>query len=201
MTQIELFYRFGAALLIGLLIGFEREYAKGEPGEGLFAGSRTFALFALSGCIAALAADTLHEPLVFAGIVMLLGLWFIVTYYVSAIKGHVGLTTETSAFITILIVALCYWGFLPLATALGVVTTVLLSLKLEMHRLAERLTKEDVYATLKFAILAAIILPVLPNQSFGPPPFDVLNPFKIGLMVVFISGISFLGYVLVKVVG
>jgi len=64
-----------------------------------------------------------------------------------------------------------------------------------------RITREDVYATLKFAVITAIVLPVLPNQSFGPPPLDVLNPYKIWLMVVFISGISFLGYVLVKVVG
>jgi hypothetical protein len=54
---------------------------------------------------------------------------------------------------------------------------------------------------LKFAIITAIILPVLPNQSFWEAPFDVLNPYKIWLMVVLISGIGFLGYILVKLVG
>ncbi|MCA9928793.1 MAG: DUF4010 domain-containing protein, partial [Anaerolineales bacterium] len=83
----------------------------------------------------------------------------------------------------------------------GVITTALLSFKGELHRFVERINREDVLATLKFAIITAIVLPVLPNQSFWPAPFDVLNPYKIWLMVVLISGISFLGYVLVKVVG
>jgi uncharacterized membrane protein (DUF4010 family) len=54
---------------------------------------------------------------------------------------------------------------------------------------------------LKFAVISAIILPVLPNVGIGPEPFDVLNPYQIWLMVVFISGISFLGYILMKIVG
>jgi uncharacterized membrane protein (DUF4010 family) len=78
---------------------------------------------------------------------------------------------------------------------------VILSLKLETDRLARALTREDVSATLQMAVISAIILPILPNESFLPPPFDVLNPFKIWLMVVFISGISFLGYVAIKFVG
>jgi uncharacterized membrane protein (DUF4010 family) len=72
---------------------------------------------------------------------------------------------------------------------------------METDTFVRRITREDVYATLKFAVITAIVLPVLPNQSFGPPPWDVLNPYKIWLMVVLISAISFLGYVLVKVVG
>jgi len=84
---------------------------------------------------------------------------------------------------------------------LGITTMVILSLKLETDRLAQALTREDVTATLQMAVISAIILPILPNESFLPPPFDVLNPFKIWLMVVFISGISFLGYVAIKIVG
>jgi uncharacterized membrane protein (DUF4010 family) len=70
-----------------------------------------------------------------------------------------------------------------------------------LHHLVKRVSSEDLYATLKFAIISLIILPVLPNQNFGPPPFDAFNPYKTWLMVVFISGISFLGYLLIKVVG
>jgi uncharacterized membrane protein (DUF4010 family) len=80
-------------------------------------------------------------------------------------------------------------------------TMVLLSVKIELDQFVRRITREDVYATLKFAAISAIILPVLPDQSFGPAPLDVLNPFKIWLMVVFISGINFLGYLLIKLVG
>jgi uncharacterized membrane protein (DUF4010 family) len=201
MEQIALFYRFGAALAIGFLIGLQREYAHGGPEREIFAGERTFALMGLVGCTAAMAADVLVSPWPFVVIMALIGGFIAVSYFVTAWHGEVGLTTETAALLTVIAGALCYWDYLALAVALAVVTTVLLSLKLEMQMFAQRITREDVYATLKFAVITAIVLPVLPDRSFGPPPWDVLNPYKIWLMVVFISGISFLGYMLVKVVG
>jgi uncharacterized membrane protein (DUF4010 family) len=201
MEQTAIFYRFGAALAIGFLIGLQREYAYGGPGREIFAGERTLALMGLVGCTAAMAADVLASPWPFVGIIFLIGALIVVVYFVSAWRGQVGVTTEVAALVAVLAGALCYWDYLALAAALAVATTVLLSLKLEMDILVQRITREDVYATLKFAVITAIVLPVLPNQTFGPPPLDVLNPYEIWLMVVFISGISFLGYVLIKVVG
>jgi uncharacterized membrane protein (DUF4010 family) len=67
--------------------------------------------------------------------------------------------------------------------------------------LASRIEPADVEATLKFAIVSVIILPLVPNENFGPPPLDVINPYKIWLMVVLISGLNFASYLLVKVVG
>jgi uncharacterized membrane protein (DUF4010 family) len=120
---------------------------------------------------------------------------------VVARAGDVGLTTEIAALVTFLAGALCYWGLLALAAALAVGTTALLALKLHTRLLAQRITREDVYATLKFAFITAIVLPVLPAVGFGPSPFDVLVPRRIWLMVVFISGISFLGYFMIKLLG
>lgn len=200
MEQTALFYRFGVALAIGFLVGLQREYAHGGPDREIVAGERTLALMGLLGCTAAMAADVLDSPWPFV-VVFLLGAWVAIAYFVSAWRGGVGLTTETGALVIVLAGALCYWGHLALAVALGVATVVLLSLKLEIDTFAQHITREDVVATLKFAVITAIILPVLPNRAFGPPPLDVLNPYKIWLMVVFISGISFLGYVLIKVVG
>ncbi|MBU2440699.1 MAG: DUF4010 domain-containing protein, partial [Nanoarchaeota archaeon] len=77
--------------------------------------------------------------------------------------------------------------------------TLFLSLKDPLHHLAKKINKEDIYSTLKFAIIAFVILPFLPNQAFGP--FDVFNPYKIWLVVVLISGISFVGYIAMKAVG
>jgi uncharacterized membrane protein (DUF4010 family) len=199
-----LFYRFGVALFIGILIGLQREYSYDEeskPGEKTFAGVRTFALLGLMGCSAALAAEFLGSAWAFVGIILPIGGLIAISYFVTASQGSVGMTTETAAFITILAGALAYWEQQAVAVALGVVTTVLLSLKLELHSFAARISREDIIATLKFAIITAIILPVLPNQAFFDAPFDVLNPYKIWLMVVLISGISFLGYILVKMVG
>ncbi len=199
-----LFYRFGVALFIGVLVGLQREAAADEGADRsskMFAGVRTFALLSLAGCTAAFVAEQLGLPWAFIGIILPLGALITAAYVITGLRGDVGLTTEVAAIIVLLAGALCFWDQLALAVALGVVTTALLSFKLELHGFAERLTREDIVATLKFAIITAIILPVLPNESFGPPPFDVLNPYKIWLMVVLISGISFLGYVLIKLVG
>ena len=204
MEDTTILYRFGAALFIGLLIGLQREVAySGRPKaqDRLFAGERTLALMSLVGCTAAMIADQLNSALPFVAIVLLMGAWITVSYFVSAWRGNMGMTTEVAALLTVLAGALCYWDQLALAAALAVATTVILSLKLEMDRLVEQITGEDVTATLKFAVITAIILPVLPDTPIGPPPLDVLNPRTIWLMVVLISGINFLGYLLFKVVG
>lgn len=201
MDPTQLFLRFGAALAIGFMVGIQREFAKRDSKRSITAGERTFALIGLAGCLAAMIADELDSPLVFLGIISILGLYIAGAYFIDAWKGHLGVTSEVAIVITMLIGALCYWGYLALAVALGIATTAILYLKVETDRLVSALTREDIFAALQFAVISAIILPVLPNKVLFQPPFDVLVPFKIWLMVVFISGISFLGYVAVKTVG
>jgi uncharacterized membrane protein (DUF4010 family) len=201
MEQTDLFFRFGVATAIGFLIGVQREFAHGAKGENIFAGERTLALMGLVGCAAAFAGDILGTSWIFMAIVFLLGFFIGVGYFVSAWRGDMGLTTEVAAIIVILSGALVYWGYIVLAIAIAVATTVLLSIKLETDTFIRQISREDLYATLKFAVISAIILPILPNVGLGIEPFDVLNPYRIWLMVVFISGISFLGYILIKLVG
>jgi uncharacterized membrane protein (DUF4010 family) len=201
MSQLDLFIRFGASIAIGFMIGLQREFAKGRQERILPAGERTFALLGLVGCLASLISDELNSPIPFFVIIFIMGIYIVVSYYVSAAEGRIGLTSEVAAMIAVLIGALCYWGYLALAVAIGIVTTILLSLKVETDRFVYALTREDIKAALQLAVISAIILPVLPNRSIFEVPFDVFNPFMIWLMVVFISGISFLGYVAIKVVG
>ncbi|NLE76817.1 MAG: MgtC/SapB family protein [Chloroflexi bacterium] len=196
-----LFPRFGAAMVIGILVGLQRQVGRSQGQDEVLAGARTFALMALVGCMAALAADMLDSAWAFVGSVALVGLLLVAAHVVGGLKAPRGLTTEIAALTTTLTGALCYWGYLELAAAIGVATATLLALKIQMHTLAQRITPEDVRATLTFAAISAIILPVLPNQTYGPEPLNVLNPYSIWLMVVFISGISFLGYLLNKLVG
>jgi uncharacterized membrane protein (DUF4010 family) len=88
---------------------------------------------------------------------------------------------------------------ITIAATVAVVTTVFLSMKPALHKFARRISREDVYATLKLAIVTIVILPILPNEAYGP--LDVLNPFYLWLMVVFIACIGFAGYVSIKVLG
>ncbi|MCC6706812.1 MAG: MgtC/SapB family protein [Gammaproteobacteria bacterium] len=204
LDSITLFYRFGSALLLGMLVGLQREYASKRSSDErreLFAGTRTYALFAVLGCTAALISTVANAPLVVPAVLLVMGVIIAISYRHSVSRGHLGMTSEVAAFITLFAGALCMWGELRFAAALAVTTTVLLALKLHTRSLASRLTDEDVRATLTFAVLTLVILPVLPRHGFGPAPFDVLVPHKIWLMVVLISGLSFCGYVMIQVIG
>lgn len=201
MANADLFLRFGVAMALGFLIGLQREHAYGARGAQIFAGERTLALLGLSGALAALASDVFAMPLIFFGVLLFTAVLSGAAYVIEAREGRIGITTEVAVLITVLLGGLCYWGYLTLAAAVGIATTVILSLKIETDRLVRSLTRQDIFAALQFAVITAIVLPILPDQAPWPSPFDVLNPFKIWLMVVFISGIGFLGYVLIKFIG
>jgi uncharacterized membrane protein (DUF4010 family) len=198
--EAALFYRFAVALGIGIIIGFERE-RKRATGAEMFAGVRTFAVLALVGATAALLADHTESPLPLVAVVLGVSALLVAAYVRIMEANHgTGLTTEIAALLTLLIGALCYYRYVTLAAAIGVALLVLLSLKPQLHRVAERITWDDIEATIKFAVVSLIILPILPDRSFFPPPFDVLNPAEIWWMVVLISALNFAGYVLMKVV-
>jgi uncharacterized membrane protein (DUF4010 family) len=190
--------RFAAALGLGVLLGLERERTRTE---GSFAGVRTFGLFALAGGVAAYVESVLAQPWVALALFTAIAALVIVSYGVTARLGELGVTTEVSALLTFLLGFLCVHDHVLAAAVLAVASGGVLALKDWLHRLARLIESADIEATLKFAIVSIIILPLVPNQNFGPPPLDVLNPYKIWLMVVLISGLNFASYLLVKVVG
>lgn len=201
MSDAELFYRFGIALAIGFLVGLQREFSYRKAQAPSPAGVRTFSLLSLSGCAAAFVAANAKSPAILAVFLGVVGALIVASYLTTARDGDVGSTTEVAALITVLNGALCYWGMLQLAAALGVATTVVLSAKVPLRRLVDKLTTEDLVATLKFGVVTAIVLPLLPREPLGPPPLDVLVPRDLWLMVVLISAIGFVGYVLIQIVG
>ncbi len=192
-------WQFGTALGLGMLIGLERERTRGE--ERTFGGVRTFSLVSLLGATAVYAGEQSGLPwfigLVLVGVIALVA----AAYYVTAQQGSIGATTEVSVVITFLIGALCAWDQVAIAGAVCVITMLLLALKGWLHNLAQRIEPSDVEATLKFAIITLIVLPLLPNTNYGPEGLEVINPYKTWLMVVLIAGLNFAGYILVKVVG
>ncbi len=198
-----LLYRFATALAIGLLIGIQREHSafSERSHSSLFAGVRTFPLFALTGCTAAWISELAGSAAVLVVGCALAGLLIVAAYVARSGRGDVGMTTEAAALLSVFIGALCFYGYLQIAVALGIGCAVLLTAKLELRRFASHITRADEFAMLKFAIITAIVLPVLPNEPLGPPPLDVVRPYQVWLMVVLISGIGFFGYVLVKLAG
>ncbi len=189
--------RFAAALGLGVLLGLEREHSKTESS---FAGVRTFGLLALAGGVTAHLDTHLGEPWLALGVFAAAAGLVLVSYLVTARLGHLGITTELSALLAFALGVLCVRGHVTTAAAIAVASGGILALKDWLHRLAARIETSDIQATLEFAIVSVIILPLVPNQRFGPPPFDVINPYEIWLMVVLISGLNFVSYVLVKTV-
>ena len=198
MDLIVALQRFGIALLIGLLIGLERESSK-ESERGLVAGVGAFASVALGGGAGGRCpAGGFDWPLV-AGLLSIAA--FLIAAYVVGAAGRkdLGMTSNFAALLVFLVGAIVVAGEVYLGAALAIVLAVLLTAKPPLHQFAARLHRADIVAALKFGVVSVIILPLLPNRTFGP--LDVLNPRLIWLMVVFISGIGFLGYVLSKFLG
>lgn len=190
--------RFAVALGLGMLIGLERERAKGQDGG---AGVRTFALIALAGAIAGHLQNDLGLDWLALAIFVAVGALLVSSYVLTARHGDTGITTEVSALLSFLLGLLCAHGQLQMAAWVAVAMALMLALKDWLHQLARRIDATDVEATLKFAIVTLIVLPLVPDRDYGPVPLDVLNPYKVWLMVVLISGLNFISYLLIKVVG
>ncbi len=198
--NVEPWWRFGVALLLGALIGLEREFIQQHNHSADFAGIRTFALIALLGAVSAFLSDQygiLPAIVAFGGLILLMVAGYVGTFFRSR-KGP-GITTEVAAILTFLLGAMVAWDQAEVGVALAVVTALLLSLKGSLHKVIRRMSVEDLRATLEFALVAAVVLPLLPNRTIDP--LGVLNPSQVWLLVVLVSGIGFTGYVLMKLLG
>jgi uncharacterized membrane protein (DUF4010 family) len=199
MFDLDLAIRFAAALGLGLLLGLERE--RKHDMELMFGGVRTFALIALLGALGAFMEHDMDQGWLLIASFAAVSALLIVSYATTAGRGELGITTEVSALLAFIVGALCGWEKVGVASVATVVCLLLLTFKEFLHGLARRVELSDAEAMLQFAVISVIILPLLPNANFGPPPLDVINPYKIWLMVVLIAGLNFLGYLLVKVLG
>ena len=189
-----LFQRFGLALALGLLIGVEREREKGST----FAGIRTFPLIALTGCAAAL-LNQFFVPWIFPVTFAIVAAFVLGAYFFTRSSETAGITTEVAALLAFLFGGLVWWRLPELAAALTVVTTFLLAMKRPLQRVSRQIDPKDIIAALEFGVVTLIILPILPNRTFGP--LDVLNPRRIWLMVVLIAGVNLVSYALIKIFG
>lgn len=185
------------ALGLGLLVGLQREWATEE-----IAGIRTFTLITLFGTLAALLAEPYGSWTVGAGLLSL-GALIVAGHTLRVLRSpegdNHGVTTEVSALLMYTVGVALGAGFNGMAILVAGVAAVLLHWKAHLHGLVDSLGKDQAALIFRLALIAMVILPALPNETFGP--YDVVNPFEVWLMVVLIVGISTAAYVAYKIFG
>lgn len=195
MPLADLFAGLGIALGLGLIVGLQRESTSSE-----LAGVRTFPLVTLLGAVCALLAQAAGGWILGAGLLAVAA----ATAMGNAArlrgdKPDPGITTEVAVLLMYALGAYVMAGSRAAAIVLGGTVAVLLHFKAELHGLVSRLGGGDVRAIMQFVLLALVVLPVLPDATFGP--YAVFNPREMWLMAVLIVGLSLAGYIALKFFG
>jgi uncharacterized membrane protein (DUF4010 family) len=199
--QWAVFEQFATAILIGALLGIERERRKRAQRDVAIGGLRTFMMFSLAGAIGAWLSQQLDMPFILFGVLVLITIPVTVGYVLSVKRNpdSLGLTTELAAITASLLGAMVMMGHRELAVALAVLVVAILAYKEPLHGVVDRLGSDDVYAGLRLLIATFIILPLLPNQYIDP--WNALNPYSLWILVLLISSLSLVGYVATRLLG
>jgi uncharacterized membrane protein (DUF4010 family) len=200
MTDLENFKLLGIALVLGLLIGLERGWRERERREGMrIAGLRTYGLISFLGGLSAMLAKQ-SSPLLLGFVFIALALILLVAYSKNREKFEdVGITSMIASLLAFILGALVVFGHAVLAASSAVVITLLLGFKPLLHGWVSKLDQQELEATLKLLLISVVMLPILPDQGFGP--WQMLNPYHVWWMVVLIAGISYLGYFAIRIAG
>lgn len=186
---------FAKSATVGLLVGLERERHTDAK-----AGLRTFTLIALSGTLFACLAERMGSAwLPAAGLLVIGGMLVAAHARNFTAESDPGTTTIAAAAVTYGLGALLWYGYTTLAIAVALATTALLYFRTELHGVTHRISRQDLVSFLQFAVLAFVLLPVLPDRALGS--HEILNPYRVGLLVVLISGLSFAGYIALRIFG
>jgi uncharacterized membrane protein (DUF4010 family) len=182
----------------GAVVGLERQWSGHATGPNArFAGVRTFTLI---GGLSGTAGWLCTLALVPIAVVLLGGLMgLIVAAYARASSRDVDGTTETAAIVTSAAGVLAGLGYLALASAIVALTSLLLVEKPRLHALVSRIDEPEMRAGVRFAVMAVVILPLLPEGPFGP--WGGVRPRTLWALVLFFSGLSFVGYVARRMAG
>ena len=197
----HLIARLALSLLIGLVVGLERGWRQREAAEGSrAAGIRTFGLSGLLGGILAAVSKELHSPAILAaGLFAFAGAfaWF------QSRQQESNATYSVTGVVAVMSVfglgALAVVGDERVAAATGVAVAGLLASREALHDTLKRLSWVELRSALLLAAMTAIVLPLLPNRTIDP--WGGVNPFEIWLFTVLTAGISYGGYVAVRILG
>jgi uncharacterized membrane protein (DUF4010 family) len=192
MSVEEAFTKVGIALALGLLVGLQRERVRSQ-----IAGIRTIALVSVLGALCGLLSLDVGGWIIGLGALGVVAL-LVIANQMKLARGRAepGLTTEMAVLVMFANGAYTVVGHTELAIALGGTVALLLYLKRPMHRFVVRIGGDDLKAIMQFALIALVILPILPNEDMGP--FLAFNPYKTWWMVVLIVGMNLAGYIAAK---
>lgn len=188
------------ALLLGLLVGIQRGWVNRDKASGQrIAGIRTHALIGLLGGICGLLANHFSELILgFA----FLGLTILITSaYINSqkINADMSITGLVGMLLTFTFGVLAVLGEPVIAASAAVITVLILDNKKEIHQALQKLEEHELDAGLRLLLISVVMLPLLPNKSFGP--WNAINPYELWWMVVLIATISFVGYFAMKIGG
>ena len=192
--ELATLFPFLTSLAIGLLIGLERERSPAAK-----AGLRTFSLVALAGTLGALLSQKTGAPWMLGAGLLIMGGMMVASYLKDDETEDPGTTTIAAVVVCYALGAMVWFDLEQLAVTLAILTTALLYFKPELRGVSRSLTRLDLVSILQFAVLSFVILPILPNQDYGP--YKALNPYQIWWMVVLISGLSLAGYAALRIAG
>jgi uncharacterized membrane protein (DUF4010 family) len=198
----EAFETLAISLGLGLLVGLQREHA-----ESRIAGIRTFPLITVLGTLSAMVAPHVGPSLIILSMVGVIAASGLGNYLRARPwlppnpegKTGSGITTEMAILVMYAVGVFLVFGPAVIAIAVTGVVVLLLYAKRLLHRFVENLGEKDVHGIMQFVLLAFIILPILPDDEYGP--LQVLNPRHIWIVVVLVVGISLGGYIIYRVVG
>jgi uncharacterized membrane protein (DUF4010 family) len=186
------------ALACGLLIGIERGWKLKDQKPGTrVAGVRTFSMLGLGSGIAGLLGSM--SLVLVSGAIVIAMVAILVIAYSRALESHHDATSAVAAIATVAIGFLAGIGNPALAIACAAIGVAFLALRQELHGLIEKLDADDVKALARYAVIAGAILPFLPSGHYGP--LGAWNPQRLWLVVVLVTGFSFLGYVANRIFG
>lgn len=196
-ADLHPFHQLWISLALGLLVGIQREWALDR-----LAGVRTFSMISLLGTLSAILAERLGSwPYAIGGLGVLVSMVIgsVVFQQVKSPEEKSGLTTEIGMLLMYGIGALVHQGPTWLAASFAGALAFLLQYKIELQGIAKRLTRDELKAIMQFVLLSFVILPVLPDQVYGP--YGVFNPHHAWLMVVLTVGVGLAGYIFYKFLG
>lgn len=192
----EIYLQLFLSLGLGFLVGLQREWA-----DTALAGVRTFSLVCLTGTIAAVISETTGYWFMGLCFIALMGLSMLKSFQQQKLhpEKEKSLVTEVSLLAVFLVGILVRSETPLLAAAITCIMAAILHVKIELHAMASKLTKEELRSIMQFLIIAVVVLPLIPSETYGPE--GSINPHNIWLMVVLIQGLGLVGYILNKFAG